>query len=59
MSNLTEPTGSGRSGIKTTDKKLIGVNDLMLIIENAMVGDNTIRDNIITTIGTFRPQSGL
>ena len=51
--------GSGRSGIKTTDKKLIGVNDLMLIIENAMVGDNTIRDNIITTIGTFRPQSGL
>ena len=52
-------TASGRSGIKTTDKKLIGVNDLMLIIENAMVGDNTIRDNIITTLGGFKPSSGM
>jgi len=52
-------SGFGRSGIKTTDKKLIGVNDLMLIIENAMVGDNTIRDNIITTLGTFTPKVGL
>ena len=51
--------GSGRSGIKTTDKKLISVNDLMLLIENTVVGDNAIRDNIITTLGTFRPQSGL
>ena len=51
--------GAGRSGIKTTDKKLISVNDLMLLIENTVVGDNAIRDNIITTLGTFRPQSGL
>ena len=37
------------------DKKLIGINDISLIIENVMTGDNTMRSNIIRTLGGFKP----
>jgi hypothetical protein len=41
------------------DRKLIGINDISLIIENVMTGDNTMRSNIIRTLGGFKPQADM
>lgn len=41
------------------NRKLIGINDISLIIENVMTGDNTMRSNIIRTLGGFKPQAEL